>query len=150
MLAQENIFPNIAEREIAYTQWPESMDPPDYMVFDVQDYLFYHEPVGQTMKDAVLGLLGTGEYGLYTNVNGFMILKKGYEGPKTVSSPLLVRLDFSEARKAFVSFEDSFPEIKFFIPSWVEVKGDHLLIEKGIRGSVWWGPWVTFPRGIIP
>jgi len=147
ILAQENIFPNIADRETAYTQWPSGLDPPDYVVFDVLDRLFYYEPVGHTTRDAVFQLLETGEYGLLTNVNGFMILKRGHEGPKTTPSPLRFQLEIGEARKPFVSFEDSFQETKFFVPSWVEARRDHLFIKEETRGSVWWGPWVTVPPG---
>lgn len=147
ILAQENIFPNIADRETAYTQWPSDLEPPDYIVFDVLNYLFYYEPVGHTTRDAVFQFLGTGEYGLLTNVNGFMILKRGYEGLKTTPSHLRFSLKFREVRKPFVSFEDSFSETEFFVPSWVEVRKDHLFIKKDIVGGVWWGSWITVPPG---
>jgi len=147
ILAQENIFPNIADRKTAYTQWPGDLPPPDYIIFDVLNYLFYYEPVGHTTRDAVLQFLETGDYGLVSNVNGFMILKKGYEGSKTAQSRLRFNLDFQEVRKPFVSFEDSFPETEFFVPSWVEVRRDHLFIKKEIAGGVWWGPWITVPPG---
>jgi uncharacterized membrane protein len=147
VLAQENIFPNIADRRTAYTQWPGDLAPPDYIVFDVLHYLFYYEPVGHTTKEAVFKFLETGEYGLKTNVNGLMILERGYQGPKTTVSQLHFQLEFKEVRKPIISFEDSFPETKFFVPNTVQVGSNHLFIKKGTQGSVWWGPWVTVPPG---
>ena len=104
ILAQENIFPNIADRKTAYTQWPSDLDPPDYIVFDSLNYLFYYEPVGHTTRDALFQFLETGNYGLQSIVNGFMVMKKDYEGPTTTLSRLRFQLDFDEVRKSFVSW----------------------------------------------
>ena len=147
VLAQENVFPNVAERETAYTLWPSHLEPPDYILFDVLELLFYHEPLGNTTRDAVFRFMEREDYGVLSNVNGFIVLKRGYNGPSTTLSPLSFSLEFEEARKPFVAFEDAFPETRFFVPSHCTVERDHMLVEEGVRGGVWWGPYVTLPPG---
>lgn len=147
VLAQENIFPNIAERELAYTLWPNHLAPPDYIVFDVLEYWFYNEPGENSTQQSLLHFLNKYEYGVFSNVNGFLILKKGYNGSKRTLIPLHFSLGVNKVSKRYISFEDSFPETLFFVPPWVKVEKDSLLIERQIRGSVWWGPYVTVPPG---
>jgi uncharacterized membrane protein len=147
VLAQENIFPNIADRKIAYSYWPNDSPPPDYIVIDVFDSVFYREPNEQTTKDALLTFIKTYDYGVAEIVNGFMILKKDYQGPRNVLVPMHLSLQLNSLRKPFVSFEDQFIETHFFAPDWVKVQGDHLFLSKGFGGNAWWGPWVTVPPG---
>lgn len=145
VLAQEDFFPNIAERRVAYTLWPGDLEPPDYIVFDVLDYLFYYEPGGNTTRDQALRLAGA--YGVAARVNGLVILKRGYAGPETNLAPLRVSLDLQGARKPYVSQEDSYRETRFFVPADVRVQGDHIYVAEGQRGSVFWGPYLTLPPG---
>lgn len=147
VLAQENIFPNVAERQCAYTLWPEGLEPPDYVIFDVQEYWFYHEPEGHTIKDAALRLLGEHDYGIWASVNGFIVLKRGYDGPKAYSNPVGFSMEIGGLERHFVTFEDHSRETNFFTPDWVRSVGDHLLIEDTYSGPVWWGPYITLPPG---
>ena len=147
VLAQENIFPNIAERETAYTLWPPDAEPPDFVVFNVHEYWFYHVPGHRTIQSAALELYATGEYGVYANVDGFIILMRGHEGPARYRAPLSFVLDPATARNHFISFEDRVPETQFYVPGWVEIEGGSLRLEPRFRGPVWWGPYVTVPPG---
>jgi len=145
VLAQEDYFPNVAERRVAYTLWPRDLDPPDYIVFDVLDYLFYYEPGGNTTRDQVLRLADA--YGVAARVNGLVILRRGYEGPEANLAPLHVSLDLMEARKPYISQEDSYRETRFFVPADVRVQGNHIYVAEGQRGSIFWGPYLTLPPG---
>jgi uncharacterized membrane protein len=147
ILAQENIFPNIAERKTAYTLWPTDTPPPDYIVVDVQSYYFYTEPVGNTTRDQLLSMLQKEPYGIETRVNGFFILKHGYNGTTTTVTPLKTGIDLADARNPIVSQEDYFRETRFFVPDSVTVEDGHITIRNGTRGSVWWGPFLTLPPG---
>lgn len=147
VLAQENLFPNLTERKTAYTLWPKNAIPPDYIVVDIQSYYFYTEPVGNTTREQMLRLLNEYNYGIKAQVNGFFVLKLGYAGGKTMITPLKSQLDLVDARSPFVSQEDYFRETSFFVPDSVKVEDGHITIPKGLRGSVWWGPWLTLPPG---
>ena len=147
VLAQENIFPNIAERKVAYTLWPNNSAPPDYIVVDVLDSMFYREPGEEPTQNALLRFTEQYDYGVMKVVNGFIILKKDYNGPKEILMPLQTSLVPSQLRKLVVSFEDSFTATHFFIPEWVKVEGDYLVIDRDRSGSVWWGPLITVPPG---
>jgi len=147
VLAQENIFPNIAERRIAYTYWPANYSPPDYIVINVLDLDFYRTPDEQSTRDALFGFLSTQNYGIIENVNGFFILKKDYDGQKNVLVPLHLSLQLDQVHKKIISFEDQFLETHFFVPDWVKVEGDHLLLSKNFSGNAWWGPYITVPPG---
>jgi hypothetical protein len=147
VLAQENIFPNIAERKVAYTLWPNNSVPPDYIVVDVLDNMFYREPGEEPTQDALLRFTQQYDYGVMKVVNGFIILKKDYNGPKEVLMPLQTSLVPAQLRKLVVSFEDSFAATHFFIPEWVKVEGYHLVIDRDRSGVAWWGPFITVPPG---
>jgi len=147
VLAQENIFPNLAERHTCYSLWPEEFEPPDIIVFDLNEFWFYHEPGEYTIKDAIINYAQKEEYGILANIEGFIILKKDYNEPPKIYHPYRCTLKFSELDKSFISFEDYFPETKFFVPYWVRAEKDHLLIEDHYKGSVWWGPYITAPPG---
>jgi hypothetical protein len=147
ILAQENIFPNIADRKTAYTLWPTNTTPPDYIVVDVQSYYFYTEPVGNTTQDQTLHLLETQQYGITTRVNGFFILKHDYTGNATTLAPIKSSIDITDSRSTFVSQSDYFREAHFFVPDSVAVEDGHITIHNGTRGSVWWGPFLTLPPG---
>jgi hypothetical protein len=109
--------------------------------------MFYREPGEEPTQNALLRFTEQYDYGVMKVVNGFIILKKDFNGPKEVLMPLQTSLVPSQLRKLVVSFEDSFAATHFFIPEWVKVEGDHLVIDRGRSGSVWWGPLITVPPG---
>jgi hypothetical protein len=80
-------------------------------------------------------------------VNGFIILKKDYNGPREVLMPLQISLEPTQLRKPAVSFEDTFTVTHFYIPDSVGIEGDHLVIGKNTVGDAWWGPYITVPPG---
>ncbi len=147
VLAQENIFPNIAERKVAYTLWPNNSAPPDYIIVDVLDTLFYREPGGNPTQEALLTFTQQNAYGIVEIVNGFIILKKDYNGPREVLMPLQISLEPTQLRKPVVSFEDTFTETHFHISDSVGIEGDHIVIGKNTTGDAWWGPYITVPPG---
>jgi|YelNatPaOPRAMG01_1025707.scaffolds.fasta_scaffold11652_4 uncharacterized membrane protein len=147
VLAQENIFPHVAERETAYVIWPENLDPPDYIVFDVLNWRFYLTPSEKPTRDAVFDLISKYNYGIFAVANGLIVLKKDYEGPSRVLSPLHTSIELNNILKSFIAFEDAFKETRFFVSDWVEVKGDYLFLRQGFSGNAWWGPYITVPPG---
>jgi hypothetical protein len=147
VLAQENIFPNVAERKVVYSYWPSNLEPPDYIVVDVLDTWFYRDPAEEKTMDALLRYVNTFNYGISTTVNGFMILKKDFQGSRNVMMPMHISLEFDQLHKPFVAFEDYFMETHFYVPDWVEVKEDHLFLDRSNLGNAWWGPWITVPPG---
>lgn len=147
VLAQENIFPNLAERETACTLWPPDAEPPDFVVFNVHEYWFYHIPGHRTIQSAALELLATGEYGVYANVDGFIILMRGHEGPVRYRTPLSLVLNPATDRNHFISFEDRVPETQFYVPGWVEIEGGSLPWNPGSGALSGGGPTSPSPRG---
>jgi len=147
VLAQENIFPNIAERKVAYTLWPNNSAPPDYIVVDVLDTMFYRQPGEESTQNALLRFTQQNVYGIVKTVNGFIILKKDYNGPREVLMPLQISLEPTQLRKSVVSFEDTSTATHFYIPDSVGIEGDHLVIGKNTVGNAWWGPYITVPAG---
>jgi len=147
VLAQENIFPNIAERKVAYTLWPNNSAPPDYIIVDVLDTMFYREPGENPTQEALLTFTQQNTYGIVNTVNGFFILEKDYDKPKEVLMPLQISLDITQLRKPVTSFEDSFSVTHFYIADSVGIAGDHLVIDQNVSGDIWWGPYVTVPPG---
>jgi hypothetical protein len=147
VLVQENIFPHVAERKTAYVIWPEKLDPPDYIVFDVLNWRFYLTPDEKPTKETVFDIISKHNYGIFAVANGLIVLKKDYEGPKKVLAPLHISLELNNIRKWFIAFEDAYKETRFFMPDWVEVKSDHLLLRQGFSGNAWWGPYITVPSG---
>ena len=147
VLAQENIFPNLAERKTAYTLWPPDAELPDYVVFNVHEYWFYHIPGHRTIQGAALELFASGEYGVYADLDGFIVLRRGHEGPARFRRPLCLVLDPATARNHFVSFEERVPETRFYVPGWVPIEGGSLRLGPGFSGPVWWGPYATVPPG---
>jgi uncharacterized membrane protein len=147
VLAQENIFPHVAERKVAYTLWPSHLDPPDYIVVDVLDILFYHEPSEESTSEALFKFKDNCSYGIVAVANGLVVLQKDYRGPREILTPLHFSLELDKIRKQFVSYEDYCRETHFFIPDWVKVEGDHLFLNESFAGTAWWGPWVTVPPG---
>jgi uncharacterized membrane protein len=148
VLAQENIFPNVAQRPVVYTVWPSNATPPDYIVIDVFDVLFY-SGIGTSgsTKDALLSFAQTHNYGVAAIVNGFIILKKNFTGAANVLVPLHTSLELSQIRKKFVAFEDYVMETHFFVSDWVKIKENHLFLNKSISAVAWWGPYITVPPG---
>lgn len=146
VLAQEDIFPNIAERKTAYTLWPSSGTPPDYILVDVLDTLFYSTPE-TTTQEQMLSFLNNYDYGIVSITNGFIVLKKDYHGPEDVLMPFQTSLDFGDVRSEFISFEDTVVQTHFFVADWVKVNGNYMLLSENFSGSAWWGPYVTLPPG---
>jgi hypothetical protein len=95
----------------------------------------------------MLGFVSSYDYGVAAIVNGFMILKKDYQGPTDVLMPMHISLELGQLQKQFVSYEDSFPETHFVVADWVNVEGDHLFLNESYSGSAWWGPYITVPPG---
>ena len=147
VLAQENIFPNVAQRSVVYTLWPSSSAPPDYIVVDVLETLFYNSPPDLSTKDAMLSFVQTHDYGVAAIVNGFVILKKNYQGAANVLVPMRISLDIGQFKKKFVAFEDYTKETHFFISDWVEVKDSYLFLNKSVSAVALWGPYITVPPG---
>ena len=147
VLAQENIFPNVAQRETVYSQWPPGEPPPDYIVFDVTEYWFYYEPNDVPLNDHLKNLLQETSYGVWANIDGFMILKHGYTGEPVASTRFTYSLDFASTRDNFISFEDSFLKPGYFIPYWVDVRQDSVHVQPSYNTSIWWGPYLTLPPG---
>jgi uncharacterized membrane protein len=147
VLAQENIFPNIAERPIIYSVWPLNSTPPDYMVVDTLDTLFYTTPPEEPTMNALFTYISAHRYGIVAMVNGFLILEKDYSNSMNVLMPLHISLEIDHLRPRFVSFEDSVSQTHFFIADWVRVDGNHLFLSKNYSGTGWWGPYITVPPG---
>lgn len=147
VLAQENIFPHVAERKVAYVVWPDNLDPPDYIVVDVLSWRFYHVPSEKPIKDSLFEFIKRYNYGVFVIARGLIILKRDYQGPARILMPIHMSLDFRELQKSIIPFEHYFRETRFFVPEWVKVCGDHLFLGKNFTGSAWWGPYITVPPG---
>lgn len=147
VLAQENIFPNIAQRQVVYTLWPSNTEPPDYIVIDVFETLFYHSPPDLSTKDAMLNYVQGHRYGVAAIVNGFVVLKKNYKGATNVLVPLRTSLDLGQIQKKSVAFEDYIKETHFFISDWVKAKENYLFLNKSVAAVAWWGPYINAPPG---
>jgi len=146
VLAQENIFPNIAMRNTVYSYWPPNHEPPDYIVLDIEDYWLYTEPSEQTLEDYILNG-GADGYGIWAYVDGFIIIKKDYRGDPVLTKELCFELDYQNSRTRFISYEKSIPETNYFIPDWVDIQKDGLYIEPWYNISIWWGPYILLPPG---
>jgi hypothetical protein len=148
VLAQENIFPHLAERKIIYSVWPTYLEPPEYIVVDVMEsFQFYHEPTVEPMREALFKFTNNYNYGIIAMANGLLILKRDYHGPRNILMPLYSSLNIERIRRPFISFQDYFMEVSWFVPDWVNINGDHLLLKKGFIGNAWWGPYITVPPG---
>lgn len=146
VLAQENIFPNVAMRKTVYSYWPYNIPPPDYIALDIKDYWLYTEPAELNLDDYLL-LNGTKGYGIWAYVDGFIILKKGYQETPIIEKELEYRLDYENSRTLFVKYEKMFKSTNYFIPEWVKVEKDGLHIQDSYNISIWWGPYILLPPG---
>jgi hypothetical protein len=148
ILTQDNIFPHLAERKYVYTLWPEFLSPPEYILFDVLDpFNFYNKPEEKTLISSFIKFKDEYSYGVFAQANGFILMKKNYNDSKESLLPLYLSLYPKKIDKYFISFEDIFREVDFFIPDWVVIKKDHLLLRKNFIGNAWWGPYVLTPPG---
>lgn len=146
VLAQENIFPNLALRHTIYSYYPESLEPPEYIVLDIKNYWLYREPEELTLEDYILQDNATG-YSVYAYVDSLIILRGNYTEPPLITDELRFPLEYPTTRSRFISFEQNFPEAKYFIPEWVDVEPDGLHIESWYNCSIWWGPYILLPPG---
>jgi hypothetical protein len=147
VLAQENIFPQIAERRVAYVIWPEDLDPPDYIVIDVLNWRFYRSPIERPFTDEFFDFISKYNYGVLAIANGLIVLKRDYNDLRKMLMPLHMSLELNSVHKHFISFEDSVQETHFFVPDWVKVKDNSLFLNQSFAGNAWWGPWITVPPG---
>lgn len=90
VLAQENIFPHLAERKIAFSVWPpvSVMEPPDYIVVDLTDTYWYHNPKENPIDKQLYALTENYTYGITASISGFLVLKHNYVGAPKIFSPL--------------------------------------------------------------
>ncbi len=145
VLAQENLFPNLAMRRTIYSYYPVNLTLPEYIVLDTKSYWLYREPEELPLEDYILQ--HNESYGVYAYVDSLIILRQNYTISPVFSEELRFPLDTSEARTRFISFEQNFPEAKYFIPEWVKVEPDGLHIESWYNCSIWWGPYILLPPG---
>ena len=91
VLAQNNIFPHLAERLHAYT-WlpPDSGAIVDYAIGDISHPEFYMPIPNEnfTYSQIFYMLLDTGQYGVYALVDSIILIKKNYNGEPVLLKPV--------------------------------------------------------------
>jgi uncharacterized membrane protein len=77
VLAQENIFPHVAERPTAFTVWPPAniSAPPDYILVDVTESYWYRAPPEYPINAQVRALTRAYAYELTDAIGGFLIYR---------------------------------------------------------------------------
>ena len=91
VLAQNNIFPHVANREDAYIWLPLNAGAVvDYAIGDLThpEYFMLIPGKNFTYNDVVNMLINTGKYGVYASTNGIFLLKKGYSGQPVIFEPI--------------------------------------------------------------
>ena len=146
VLVQENIFPNLAMRNIVYSYWPVEFPPPEYIVLDIKDYWLYTEPDELNLDDFLLRG-GAGGYGVWAYVDSLIILKQNYQDEPIIEKELEYRLNYENAKTRFIKYEKTIRATNFYIPEWVDVDKNGIHIEDHYNISTWWGPYILLPPG---
>ncbi|WP_042667421.1 DUF2079 domain-containing protein [Desulfurococcus amylolyticus] len=145
VLAQENIYPHLANRPIIHSLWPSNAPPPEYIVVDVSRTYFFLAPLervelggGKSICDQVVDFMERYKYGVIASADGFVLLRLNYTGEPKVFVPY----------KLIISPDQLIPEGEARI---VTYKGSKVLyLPKGFEhkvGYVWHGPWSPIPPG---
>lgn len=136
VLTQANIFPHLAERQVAFTVWPPAnvMEPPDYIVVDLDltNKFWHHYPYENPIDKQLYNITENYTYRIIHSISGFLVLKHNYLGAPKTFSPLNIILRIKPDQNFLV--QANLVESYFYIPM-------------SSKGIAWTGPLVHLPPG---
>jgi hypothetical protein len=93
VLAQENIYPHLADRFLIHSLWPKNFPPPQYIVLDFMSQYYVNAQLERDKGDGsiieqTLELMDRYSYGVYASAYGLVLLKLNYFGAPKIFVPL--------------------------------------------------------------